>query len=95
MMDILDGVQRTKYCGEFTKEDLGKEVVAMGWVLARRDFGGLVFVELRDRTGRLQVVFDQSKFKDDYAKVDKQRRGGNALLLGERCNVRTRDCGAV
>lgn len=73
MLDKLKGLERTKYCGEFTKEDLGKDVVAMGWVLARRDFGGLVFVELRDRTGRLQVVFDQSKFKDDYAKVDKLR----------------------
>ena len=73
MLDKLEGLERTKYCGDFTKEDLGKDVVAMGWVLARRDFGGLVFVELRDRTGRLQVVFDQSKFKDDYAKVDKLR----------------------
>ena len=73
MLDKLKGLERTKYCGEFTKEDLGKDVVAMGWVLARRDFGGLVFVELRDRTGRLQVVFDQSKFKGDYAKVDKLR----------------------
>ncbi len=73
MLDKLEGLERTKYCGEFTKEDLAKDVVAMGWVLARRDFGGLVFVELRDRTGRMQVVFDQSKFKDDYAKVDKLR----------------------
>ena len=73
MLDKLEGLERTKYCGEFTKEDLGQDVVAMGWVLARRDFGGLVFVELRDRTGRLQVVFDQSKFKGDYAKVDKLR----------------------
>ncbi len=73
MLDKLEGLERTKYCGEFTKDDLGKEVVAMGWVLARRDFGGLVFVELRDRTGRLQVVFDQSKFKDDYSKIDKLR----------------------
>ena len=73
MMDILYGVQRTKYCGEFTEEDLGKEVVAMGWVATRRDFGDLVFVDLRDKSGKLQVVFDKSKFEGDYDKVDKLR----------------------
>lgn len=73
MMDMLKGEFRTKYCGEFTEADLDKEVVAMGWVATRRDFGDLVFVDLRDRTGKLQVVFDKSKFKGDYDKVDKLR----------------------
>ena len=73
MMDILKGEFRTKYCGEFTEADLEQEVVAMGWVATRRDFGDLVFVDLRDRTGKLQVVFDRSKFKGDYDKVDKLR----------------------
>lgn len=70
MLDKLEGVERTKYCAMFSEEELGKEVVAMGWVAVRRDFGDLVFVELRDRSGKLQVVFDKSKFLDDYSKVD-------------------------
>ena len=73
MLDILDGLERTKFCGEFTTDDLDSEVVAHGWVANRRDFGDLVFVDLRDRTGKLQVVFDRSKFLDDYDKVDKLR----------------------
>ncbi len=72
-MDKLKGEFRTKYCGEFTEADLDKEVIAMGWVSTRRDFGDLVFVDLRDRTGKLQVVFDKSKFLGDYDKVDKLR----------------------
>lgn len=73
MLDILDGLERTKFCGEFTTDDLDSEVIAHGWVANRRDFGDLVFVDLRDRTGKLQVVFDRSKFLDDYDKVDKLR----------------------
>ena len=73
MLDILDGLKRTKFCGEFTTDDLDSEVIAHGWVANRRDFGDLVFVDLRDRTGKLQVVFDRSKFLDDYDKVDKLR----------------------
>ena len=73
MLDILDGAERTKYCGDFTTNDLGNDVIAQGWVANRRDFGDLVFVDLRDRTGKLQIVFDKSKFLDDYDKVDKLR----------------------
>lgn len=73
MLDKLEGVERTKYCAMFSEDELGKEVVAMGWVAVRRDFGDLVFVELRDRSGKLQVVFDKSKFLDDYSKVDTLR----------------------
>ena len=73
MLDILKGQERTEYCGDFTEKLLGKTVVAMGWVATRRDFGDLVFVDLRDRTGKLQIVFDKSKFKDDYEKVEKLR----------------------
>ncbi len=50
--------KRTKYCGEFTAEDIGKQVCAMGWVQRQRDLGSLIFIDLRDRSGIVQLAFD-------------------------------------
>ncbi len=50
--------KRTKYCGEFTAADIGKRVCAMGWVQRQRDLGSLIFIDLRDRTGIVQLAFD-------------------------------------
>ncbi len=44
---------RTKYCGEFCNNDLNQSVVAYGWVAKLRDFGGLIFADLRDRSGKV------------------------------------------
>lgn len=73
MYENLDGKQRTLYCGQFSEKELGQSVVACGWVSKRRDFGGLVFVDLRDRTGIVQVVFNEAEFQGDYKKVDMLR----------------------
>jgi aspartyl-tRNA synthetase len=58
MIDFLGDLKRTGYCGDLDKKDVNREVVLLGWVQRRRDLGGLIFVELRDRQGIVQVVFN-------------------------------------
>ena len=58
MIDLLGDLKRTDYCGDLKKKDANREVTLMGWVQRRRDLGGLIFVELRDRQGIVQVVFN-------------------------------------
>jgi len=58
MIDFLGDLKRTDYCGDLNKKDVNREVILLGWVQRRRDLGGLIFVELRDRQGIVQVVFN-------------------------------------
>ncbi len=62
-------MERSKYCGEINKSDVGKKLTLFGWVKTIRDLGGLTFIELRDRTGFVQVVFDPEKDETLHKKV--------------------------
>ena len=59
-MDLLAGWKRSGYCADFRLEDVGKEIIVCGWVQRRRDLGSLIFIDLRDRTGILQLAFDDA-----------------------------------
>lgn len=60
MSDCMGELKRTAYCGNFSIDDCGKQAVVMGWVQRRRSLGSIIFVDLRDRSGIVQVVFDET-----------------------------------
>jgi len=69
-IDSLGDWKRTHFCAAITEKDLKKEVILMGWVQRRRDHGGVIFVDLRDKTGLVQVVFDPSISKQAHERAD-------------------------
>ena len=71
-MDSIKGMKRTHMCGQLSEADISKEVVVMGWVQRVRDLGGLIFVDLRDRSGILQLVMNE-KDSDIYEIAEKIR----------------------
>ena len=68
-MDNLKNFRRTNYCGDLRLSDAGKTVSLCGWVQRQRDLGGLIFVDLRDRTGLIQLSFDDSTDKEIFEKA--------------------------
>ncbi|HSB18703.1 MAG TPA: aspartate--tRNA ligase [Anaeromyxobacteraceae bacterium] len=106
MPRFIAELKRTHSCGQLTRDDVGKEVVLFGWVANRRDHGGAVFIDLRDREGLTQVVFEEDVRPDVHELAEKLRleycvgvrgavvsRGGNVnprLATGE-IEVHARD----
>ena len=74
MLDNLGNLERTHSCGGLRADDVGKTVTLMGWVARRRDFGELSFIDLRDREGITQVVFNSEDAPEAHAKA-KEARG--------------------
>lgn len=70
MSEALNGLKRTKMCGELSEKNIGETITVMGWVQRKRNLGGLLFMDLRDRTGILQVVFKEDVPEDVSIKGD-------------------------
>lgn len=91
MMDaFLEDIKRSHSCGALTEKEVGKQVVLMGWVDTRRDHGGLVFIDLRDRDGVTQLVFDPASHVDAHQVGHRLRSEYVIAVCGE---VRARPAG--
>lgn len=91
MAEFLGDLKRTHMCGMPNINDNGKEVVLMGWADGRRDFGGLIFVDLRDKTGIMQVVFDLSEIGEKDFKQAESIRNEYVLAITGKIRKRSED----
>ena len=69
MAEFMTGLRRTDYCGDLRASDIGRTVTVCGWVQRQRDLGQLIFIDLRDRTGVIQLAFDDSTARDIFDKA--------------------------
>ncbi|MBR3589271.1 MAG: aspartate--tRNA ligase [Clostridia bacterium] len=77
------GKKRTDYCGTFTAKDIGRKVTVAGWVQRQRDLGALIFIDLRDRTGIVQLAFDDTTDKEIFEKAFSARSEFVLMASGE------------
>ncbi len=73
MLEALGNLKRTNYCGDLRAFDADKDVVLMGWVHRRRDLGQLIFIDLRDRAGIAQIIFNKELHPEAHAKAEQLR----------------------
>lgn len=88
MAERMTGLKRTHYCNDFSLASAGSEVVVGGWVQKQRDKGGLVFIDLRDRTGLVQLTFDEHT---DGAVMEKAKACRSEYVVMAKGQVRERE----
>ncbi len=82
MSETLEGLKRSRYCGEIDAGFLNREVTVMGWVNRRRDHGGVIFIDLRDREGLVQVVFNPEIGEELFQKAESVRNEYVLAVVG-------------
>lgn len=84
MAESMKGLKRTHRCGELSGSNAGETVTVMGWVQKQRNKGGIIFVDLRDRSGLLQIIFEESDCgADSFAKAEKMRSEFVVAIVGK------------
>ena len=74
MAETMKGLKRTCRCGELSLQNAGQQVTVMGWVAKQRNKGGIIFVDLRDRAGLLQIIFEEADCgSESFAKAERLR----------------------
>lgn len=87
MIETIGDLTRSHYCGTIRKQHIDSEVTLFGWVQKRRDHGGVIFIDLRDRTGLVQVVFNPTYNEEVHQKAHDLR---SEYVIGVRGTVRLR-----
>ena len=84
MAESMKGLKRSNRCTELSNENIGQEVTVMGWVQKRRNLGSLIFVDLRDRSGLLQIIFDENDIgKEGFEKAYSLRNEFVIAVVGQ------------
>lgn len=92
-METMEGMKRSHHCGDLRSTNVGEEVVLCGWVSHRRDHGGLIFIDLRDRSGLVQLVFAEDKIgADQFPKAESLR---SEFVVAIKGKVSLRDAETV
>lgn len=89
MIELLRGWKRTHYCAEAGEQDIGKEVLLMGWAATWRNLGALIFIGLRDRTGIIQLTFDAGALDEDTFKRAETIRSEYVLAVKGKLQKRS------
>ncbi len=91
-LDFLGDLRRTHMCGELRNEHTGSQVILLGWVNRRRDLGNVIFIDIRDRSGMTQLVFDKGVNPAGHEKASALR---NEYVIAAIGKVRRRDADTI
>lgn len=83
MGESIYGLKRTHMCTELNKDNIGEDVVLMGWVQKKRNLGGMIFITLRDRTGIVQVIFDDKTPEELFKKAESVKSEYVLAVIGK------------
>lgn len=85
MAEFMTGMKRSNYCGELNISNVGQQVTLFGWVQRQRDLGQLIFIDLRDRTGIVQLAFDENTDREIFEKASTVRSEYVLGVVGTVC----------